>query len=155
MTVRTLARTSFNLDGLVLHCEQLSDHRVRSVCVLYADTSSRYIRDDGTANQLFTVPLEEPQRVKWSECRQALVDSDDIGWARTSFPVKFAKAGVMMRTREYQAAARKAQKLADSEADPNMKAEHVARAEQWTELALTADVFAKLQKAISAKKKGM
>lgn len=55
-----------------------------------------------------------------------------------------------MRARECWAAARKAQKLAAAETDPQLKAEHSKFAEQWTEIALAADVLSKLNKAIAA-----
>ncbi len=70
--------------------------------------------------------------------------------------VSFGLMGIVMRARECWAAARKAQKRAAAETDPQLKAEYSRFAEQWTEIARTADVLTKLNKAIAAAaKKGI
>lgn len=59
-----------------------------------------------------------------------------------------------MAAKLFRAAAKDAQKLADAETDPQLKAAHLKRVDEMNEWALTADVQRKLGKAIAAAKKG-
>ena len=59
----------------------------------------------------------------------------------------------MMTARRYRNEARAARALADAESDPKTKAEHSMRADQWTDLALAADVHSDLKRAIRVPKK--
>lgn len=61
----------------------------------------------------------------------------------------------LLSVRLFKAEAKRLQKLADSEADPQLKQAHVQRADEMTEWAEIAGLHTKLRKALADRKKAL
>ena len=68
---------------------------------------------------------------------------------------KYNAANAFMSQRLFRDAAKKAQRLAEIEQDPDLKAAHLQRAQEMNEWAEVTALQRKLEKAISARKKDM